>query len=395
MRTQCNNTLWRGAATIAAVAALGIAAAADARAQAACTTPVTDGLRFPLGIVQTNQRHLLVSEAGDRGVLHSGRVSIVSVDGVRRTLVDGLPSATTDAGEPGGPAGLLMRGRTLYVAIGIGDAILPVGATAVRIANPAPASRLFSAVLALHFSANAERTTPGFSLTPADEESLADGKTVRLTDATGNALTVELVANFPDSIPNPTPAAPANVRGSNPFDLELIGDQLFVTDGGRNLVWKTDIHAGTFEPLVSFPPVANPTPVGAPVIEAVPTGIREFEGQLFVPLFRGFPFPPGTSVVEQIDPESGAHAPLVSNLRTAIDVLFADEGEHAAPVILQHTSGPLLPPFSGPGSLTRLDGAVTTVLADCLERPTSMVRDDHTGAFYITELIGGRVVMVP
>ena len=76
-------------------------------------------------------------------------------------------------------------------------------------------------------------------------------------------------------------------------------------------------------------------------------------------------------------------------------MLFADEGEHAAPVILQHTSGPLLPPFSGPGSLTRLDGAVTTVLADCLERPTSMVRDDHTGAFYITELIGGRVVMVP
>ena len=395
MTTLGNSTLWRGAAMVAAVAAFGFIGAGDARAQAACTTQVTAGLRFPMGIVQTNQRQLLVSEAGDRGVLHSGRISIVSTDGARRTLVDGLPSATNDAGDPGGPAGLLMRGRTLYVAMSIGDTILPVGATPVRIGNPAPASRLFSSVLAMHFSANAERTTPGFSLSPADEESLADGKTVRLSDGAGNKLTIEVVANFPDYIPNPTPAAPDNVRGSNPFDVELIGDQLFVTDGGRNHVWKTDIHTGAFEPLASFPTIANPTPVGAPVIEAVPTGIREFEGQLFVTLFRGFPFAPGTSVVEQIDPVSGAHAPLVSNLRTAIDVLFADEGEHAAPVILQHASGALLPPFSGPGSLTRLDGGVATVLANCLGRPTSMVRDDHTGAFYITELVGGRVVMVP
>ena len=393
MRTQCRSTIRRGAATIAILAS-GILGATDARAQATCTTPLTSGLKFPLAIVQTNQRNLLVSETGEHGVLHSGRISMVSTDGIRRTLVDGLPSATNDVNEPAGPAGLVMRGRTLYVAIGIGDTILPVGTTPVRIGNPAPASRLFSSVLAMHFSAHTERTTTGFDLSVADQESLADGQTVRLADSAGNKLTIELVANFPDYVANPTPTAPANVRGSNPFDLELIGDQLYVTDGGRNLVWKADIHTGSAEPLATFPPIANPTPVGAPVIEAVPTGIREFEGQLFVTLFRGFPFPPGTSVVEQIDPATGAHAPAVSGLRTAVDVLFADDGEHAAPVVLQHASGPLLPPFSGPGSLTRLDGSLTTVLANCLGRPTSMVRDEHSGVFYITELVGGRVVMV-
>ena len=107
------------------------------------------------------------------------------------------------------------------------------------------------------------------------------------------------MADFPDYIPNPLPTAPNNVRGSNPFDVELIGDQLYVTDGGRNLVWQADIHTSAFAPLAAFDPIPNPTGVGAPVLEAVPTGIREFEGQLFVTLFRGFPFPPGTSVVEQ------------------------------------------------------------------------------------------------
>jgi uncharacterized protein (DUF39 family) len=55
----------------------------------------------------------------------------------------------------------------------------------------------------------------------------------------------------------------------------------------------------------------------------------------------------------------------------------------------------LLPPFSGPGSLTSRDAAGSMVVANCLVRPTSMVRDERSGAFYITELVNGRVVQVP
>jgi hypothetical protein len=160
-------------------------------------------------------------------------------------------------------------------------------------------------------------------------------------------------------------------------------------------VWKTDIHAGTFTPLATFAPIPNPTAVGAPILDAVPTGIHEFEGQLFVTLFRGFPFPPGISGVEQIDPNTGGHAPIVTGLRTAIDVLVTDEGdERPSLLVLEHASGPLLPPFSGPGSLTQWQAAGRTVLANCLGRPTSMVRDERTGAIYITELVNGRVVVV-
>jgi hypothetical protein len=391
MQTEQGSKSWRGPVVTAAVLTLGIFGPAAARAQVACDVPLASGLKVPLGLVLTDQRNLLVSESGDQGVLHSGRISIVSSDGARRTLLDGLPSASNDVNEPSGPAGIVMRGRTLYVALGIGDAILPVGDTPFRIGNPHPSSRLFSSILAIHFSAETERTTGGFSLTTADQEALANGDVLRLSNGAGETITIELIANFPDYVPNPVPPAPDNVEGSNPFGLALIADQLYVSDGARNLVWRTNLETGAFEPLARFDPIPNTTGVGGPILEAVPAGIRAFAGQVFVTLFRGFPFPDGVSSIERVDPRTGTHAPLVTGLRTAVDVLFDDE--KASLFILQHTSGPLLPPFSGPGSLARWNGEGLTVLADCLNRPTAMVRDDRSGRIYISEL-NGRVVVV-
>lgn len=374
-------------------AALAIAVALSGEARAQCTTQLTAGLRMPLGIALSNQGNLLVSETGTTGALHSGRISIIDTDGVRRTLLDGLPSATNDVNESSGPAGLFMRGRTLYVVIGIGDAILvPAPNSPVRVGNPSPAAPIFSSVLAIHFSAHVENTTAGFAMTTTDHDALAAGRTVTLSNGGGGAITIELVADFPDYVPSPFPTAPENVQGSNPFDVELIGNHLYVTDGGRNLLWKANVHTGAAVPLAAFGTIPNPTPIGAPVLDAVPTGIREFKGQLFVTLFRGFPFAPLTSSVEQIDPDTGAHAPVLTGLRTAIDVLADDERRGL--FVLEHSSGPLLPPFTGPGALSRIDGAGSLTLANCLGRPTSMIRDERDGVFYITELVNGRVVIV-
>ena len=383
-------------------AAVAVLAAAEARAQCP-VTEVTSGLQFPLGISQSNQGNLLVSETGTLGVLHSGRISILDRSGNSRTLLDGLPSATNDVNEPAGPAGLFMRGRTLYVAIGIGDTIQAVGAGSVaRIANPNPSSPIFSSILAIHFSAAVEKVTAGFSLATTDHQVLANSEKLRLSNDDGDRIAIELIANFPDFTPNPLPTFAANVRGVNPFDLVGIGDQLYVTDGGQNLVWQVDIPTGGFWVLTSFPnianPLFNPTPpppsLGGPFVEAVPTGIREFNGQLLVTLFRGFPFPPGTSVVEQIDPATGNHVPFITGLKAAIDVLpLTDDGETTDHLVLQHASGPVL---SGPGLLMRLQasGGPPIVITNCLNRPTSMTRDEKSGALFITEIVNGRVVVI-
>src|SRR5215475_48194 len=72
------------------------------------------GLQVPLGITQSNLGNLLVSESGT-GANFTGRISIVNLKGERRTLLDGLPSGINDVQAPSGPAGLIMRGRTLYL----------------------------------------------------------------------------------------------------------------------------------------------------------------------------------------------------------------------------------------------------------------------------------------
>src|SRR5262249_47467736 len=114
-------------------------------AYAQCTQ-VTSGLRAPLGIVLSNQNKLLVSETCTPS-LDSGRISIIDPNGQQRTLLAGLPSALNDVNEPSGPAGLFMRGRTLYVAMGTGDAGRPGPVPGTTIPNPsAVSSPIFSSV---------------------------------------------------------------------------------------------------------------------------------------------------------------------------------------------------------------------------------------------------------
>jgi hypothetical protein len=379
---------------------------------AQCPAPqLISGLQVPLGITRSEKGNLFVSESGT--VLpNTGRISIVDPDGNRRTLLDGLPSGINDVNEISGPAGIFIHEHTLYVLIGIGDAIDPGPFPGTAVPNPSPASPLFSSVLAIHFSNSVERRTTGFTLTSADHQALASGERVRKSNGGSDRITIELIANFPDFFAEPSATVPNNVRGSNPFDLVLVeghrrhhGDRrdddddddndhdknelLYVTDGGRNLVWRVDIDSGGFSILAVFPQVANtfPLPNFPPFIDAVPTGIAESRGQLLVTLFSGAPFPPGASVVAQVDPLTGNPTPFITGLKTAIDVLPIRKRRDTDHLVLQHASaGPF---FGSPGLLLRFEtpSGPPAVLSNCLTRPTSMTLDRETGTLYVTELV--------
>src|SRR5262245_35372145 len=254
--TRVNNPfgLLRRAAFWLALAALFVLLTGSQAGAQCPATPLTSGLQIPLGIFQSNDGNLLVSETGTP-TPNTGRISIVGLNGSRRTLLDGLPSGINDVNEPSGPAGLFMRGRTLYVAVGIGDSFLP----GTSVPNPNPSSPLFSTVLAVHFSADVEKTTEGFKLSPSDHRALARGQKVTLSTNGRDHVTVELIADVPNITPDPT--SPSGSRGSNPFDLVAVGDRLYVTDGGQNLVWRIDIQTGAFSTLVAFPPDTEPAAV--------------------------------------------------------------------------------------------------------------------------------------
>jgi hypothetical protein len=128
-----------------------------------------------------------------------------------------------------------------------------------------------------------------------------------------------------------------------------------------------------------------------PFLEAVPTGIASFRGQLLVTLFRGAPFPTGTSTVEQVDPVTGTSTTFIAGRTTAIDVLPVMERGQSSYLVLQAASfGPF---FGGPGLVLRFDAPAgpPTVVADCLAVPTSMTLDRKRSTLYVSE-VEGRVV---
>lgn len=366
------------------------------RGDAQCTE-ITSGLRTPLSSVLTSQGNLLISETGVLPTLNSGRLSILGPNGQRRTLIDGLPSAQADVPEPSGPAGLVMRGRTLYLAIGTGNVGIAGPRPGTTLVNPnGPSSPLFSSILMIHLSAAAEKNTAGYTLTAADQQALANGQTVRLSRRGGDKITIQMIADFPNFIPFPLPGVPNNIQISNPFDLVVEGRSLYVTDGGRNLVWEVDLASGAVSELVNFPAIPNPVfpAVGGPTLQAVPTGIASHDGQLLVTLFRGAPFPPGTSTVEAIDVVTGTSSPFITGLKTAIDILPITTRGETSYLVLQHASQGLF--FGSPGQVLRFDdpAGAPTVLASCLTRPTSMTLDEKRGVLYVTE-VRGRLVSIP
>ena len=222
---------------------------------AATITPVASGLTAPTKTTLTNAGNLLVSEAGAGP--NTGRLSLVDpATGSRRTLVDGLPSGVF-SGEPSGPGGLLLRGRTLYLTIGVGDAVMSGPVAATTVPNPRPGSPLFACLLAFHFSADIERTTTALTLSPADHAALKAGTRITRDNGGGENVTIELFVDFPDYVAEPRPTLADNVRGSNPFDLVALGERLFIADASLNSIRTVDLNTRTVGTLTTFAPLPN------------------------------------------------------------------------------------------------------------------------------------------
>lgn len=365
---------------------------ASARANAQAVSVFATGLQTPGKIVLTPEGNLLVAESG--GAPNTGRVSIIDRNGNRRTLIAGLPSGFSAEGGPSGPQGLGLSGRTLFVAIGVGDATLagPIGGTEVP--NPNPSSPILSSVLAIHYSADVGKGTQGFTLTLANHFTLAGGGDVTFNNGAGNIITVELLADFLNYVPDPLPFFAGNVRHSNPFGLVVAAKDVYVADGGMNAVMKVNILTGHTQTVTTFPPRPNPLPFGPPVIEAVPDGIQIVNGQLLVTLLTGFPFVPGLSEVRRVDVTSGASTTFIGGRSSAIDVVAGKSAGSSAQYYVLEFSTDFL--ADAPGQLLLFPSPVTApkVIAGGLISPSGMVRDAATGDIYITEIFTGRIIKV-
>jgi hypothetical protein len=278
------------------------------------------GLQAPTKIFAASGGNLLIAEAGFGP--NMGRISVLnSATGDLWTFIDGLPSGFSPPnGDPSGPSSLGLQGNTLFVTIGLGDAIINGPVPGTQVANPAASSQLFSSVLAIDLGRKGTDFHGGYNLTLADQATLVSDHSVILHNSAGEAITVRLVANFPDYLPEPVPGVPDNVRQSNPFGIAIVDDLLYVPDASSNSLRYVNSGTGAFGTLTDFAPLPNTRGFGPPAVEAVPNAVRRFGDNLLITLLSGFPFPIGGSEVRVVDP-AGHQATLISGLTAAIDVL--------------------------------------------------------------------------
>ncbi|HWW60654.1 MAG TPA: ScyD/ScyE family protein, partial [Thermoanaerobaculia bacterium] len=369
-----------------------IVAAVPARPQG---PPFVAGLQLPSRIAFTRHGNLVVAEAGTPAN-NTGRVSLVNrATASRRTLIDGLPSGISHAEEPGspsGPSGVAVQDRTIYLTIGSGDAVLPGPAPGSEQRNATVASPILASLLSMQSSAPLDVTAGGFTLNAADHATLKSGLPVTLHNSADETLTVRLVADFPDFTEEPRPDFAANVRAGNPFGVVAQGQTLYVVDASQNVVRKVDANTGAFTTISTIGKVANPTPVGPPVIDPVPDSIHLRGNDLVVTTLTGFPFPAGKASVLKIDPANGAVATLVSGLTSSIDVAPLGNGANDPLLVLEFSTN-MLAGAAGRLRLVTPDGTSTTI-AEGLPTPTSMAVDATTGDVFITHIFPGFITRI-
>jgi hypothetical protein len=348
-------------------------------------TVVATGLQVPIKVHLTPVGNLLVLEGGTGP--NTGRISIVSRSGARRTLVDGLPSGiNTDAAPtPSGPSGIEIVGDTFYVAIGSGDEAMAGPTPGTVVANPNASSPLLSSVLKLRLG-SADASAGNFHLSPAQHATIKAGGEVALQNTEGETLRISLLVDFPD-------VQEGQRSGSNPFGVAAFGNRVYVVDAAYNQIQNVDPATGSYTTLTAFPRLANPlAPMGPPLIDPVPDGIRVSNGQFLVPFLTGFPFPQGFASVARVDPSSGSTQTVISGLTSAIDTLSpaVAPGKY---LVLEFSTNML---SMAPGRLLFFESASAspTVLASPLITPTNMAFDPQTRDVFITELGPGRVVRV-
>ena len=349
---------------------------------------VITGLQGPQKIIITPRGNFLVTETSTQ--TNSGRISFVSRAGVRRSLFEGMPSGTEVTGGGSGPTALALRERTLYVAIGGGDIERrpPTGPT---IHNPAGASSpLFCSILEVRFSGDVDTLTGTFRLTPALQQSLADGESLDLDDGAGGRARISLLVDFPDSVPEG-----AGYRFGNPWGLALTpdGNTLWVSDGSMNTLNRVNTATGRWQRQVRFPQLPNIGPIGPPMIDAVPTSIRLYGDQILVSFLTGVPFSSGYARVLAVNPETKAMEPFIYNLTSAVDVFWRERpGQRPQFFALEFSVAQLATP-AGPGRLLRYDSPAPQVVLSDLRAPVSLAFDPATEELFILEL-SGRILKV-
>jgi len=94
---------------------------------------------------------------------------------------------------------------------------------------------------------------------------------------------------------------------SNAYSItEGHNGNLLIVDSGANSIVRYNNNNGNMAHILEFPDIDNPTDIGPPVIQQVPTQIRSHDGGLYVSTLSGFPFLEGLSRIYRVHPNGNS-----------------------------------------------------------------------------------------
>lgn len=181
-------------------------------------------------------------------------------------------------------------------------------------------------------------------------------------------------------------------RESDPYGIAAdAAGMIWVSDSGGNTLLRLDPDSGEIV-LVAvfggmFSPIPNPNRNGQNVADPVPSGLEVgADGNLYVALFSGMPFLPGTSKVVRVTPQ-GAITDYATDQTTIIDVALGPDGQLYGLSYGEFTGQGL---GAERGRVLRLrEGRVSEIVIDNLNSPTAMDFDAKGNLYVTVDSAGG------
>ncbi len=311
-------------------------------------TPVTGNFVGVAGVEADTDGNLWVTETGDG--TNNGQVVRVKPNGDKAVIIKGLPSNTDPSnGETGGPwRTMLLPNNRLAVIVGEGP------------------TALFGRIMFFNLTG----FQPGIS--PA--KTVAD--TISTIDISRFAL------------------AQSGVTNSNPFSAVLDSDgSWYVADAGANMIVKVAPN-GVRSVFARFPKVPNPTPIGPPVVDAVPTKIMANpDGGFYVSTLTGFPFNSGQAAIYNVD-KNGVISLYHRGLTMVTDMAFDTRTGDIYALQFGNFGFAPSPGFVfGSGKVHRIQrgGGSSEIVASNFG-PGSGLALDKSGNLYVTSLFTGQLL---
>lgn len=311
-------------------------------------TPVAGNFIGPAGVEADNDGNIWITETGSG--FNNGKVIRVKPNGDKDLIVSKLPSfANPDNGEVSGAwRTMLLPNNRLAVIVGEGP------------------TALFGRIMLFNLT--------GF------QPGISDAKTIADTTSTIEISRFSL--------------AQSGVTNSNPFSAVLESDgSWYVADAGANMIVKVAPN-GQRSVFARFPKVPNPTPVGPPVVDAVPTKIMANpDGGFYVSILTGFPFNVGQAAIYNLD-KNGVISPYFKGLTMLTDMALDPlTGDIYAMQFGNFGFAPSPGFVFGSGKIHRIQrgGGFSEVLASNFG-PGSGLTLDKSGNLYATSLFTGQLL---